>query len=473
MSDFKRPRGIVTPRQIRGFELMMAGAVQDDLRDGICEVHRDNLVGIVNYDRQECTCKQFVTSHPRTPCYCIWAVRYFVEPPDAEEIETLRRQRAGELLTLEAAQAMRASGLVEAHTVTERDVAEARDIAVRGGYKRFASAYDSVLRDDFGNVMRFALAFFEDAEQVFVWRPIQKRGRRPIRLSRLLFAAYIYARLGWSLRAVEGFLTFLASLGFIDEEYPDFGTLSLFIRSSEAVGLLREVIALSSEPFRDLGPMTLAGDATGAASDRNKFFDYRSQRTDKKEQTRPGRPWFRAHAVCNVDLLNTVAIRITGPTGSEKNMLQKVLVPELEVRDYDIEQFLADGGLNSTMIREDIIEKLGATPYIPWAKNSKNAIPRKWRKLVKNAPLITDLHTLCMTHPEEFKKAGYRYRVKVENLFSAVKEKYGPYVRTIEGSGPENEIMLKFLCMNIHVLMLAAEIYGLDVATRMPSLIAA
>jgi len=452
---------------------MMSGAVKDDIMAGIAEVHDAGLVCLVNLTRWEGSCASYQKCVPRTPCAHMWAAAYTVDPPTLEEIEAMRKHLAGETLKIDAAVSIRESGLVAARTLTEGDIAEVRGLAIRGGYKRFAAAYDAALRDDFGKSMTFALAFFEDVEESLVWRPIQKRGRHPIPLSQLLFAAFIYTRFGWSLRAVEGFLEFLASVGFIGRNYPDFGTLSTFIRSGEASWLLREVIALSAEPFRDLGPMVLAADGTGSAADRNKFFDYRSERIEKKKQTRPGRPWFRAHVVCNVDTLCTVAIRVTGPKVSEKGTFVREILPELEARDYDIEQFLLDGGYNSTMIRDDVMEQLGAVPYIPWAKNSKNAIPRKWRKIVKHGDLITRLHTMCKMDPEAFKQAGYRYRVKIENLFSAVKEKYGPNVRTIEGSGPANEIMLKFLCMNIHVLMLAAKIYGLDVTTRTPSLITA
>ncbi len=90
-------------------------------------------------------------------------------------------------------------------------------------------------------------------------------------------------------------------------------------------------------------------------------------------------------------------------------------------------------------------------------------MPKKWRGVVKNAGIITEVHKLCTREPEKFKAFGYRYRVKVECLFSAVKERYNAFVRTEKGAGPANEIALKFLAHNIHVLMLAAGCYGLDV----------
>ncbi len=103
-------------------------------------------------------------------------------------------------------------------------------------------------------------------------------------------------------------------------------------------------------------------------------------------------------------------------------------------------------------------------PFIPYAQNSKNAIPSKWRKTVKHAALLRALHKQFQADEGAAFKAYYRYRVKVENLFSAIKEKYGGSVRSTEGAGAENEILLKLLCQNVHQLLLAVECYGLDIS---------
>lgn len=60
-------------------------------------------------------------------------------------------------------------------------------------------------------------------------------------------------------------------------------------------------------------------------------------------------------------------------------------------------------------------------------------------------------------------KAEYRYRVKVEGLFSSIKTWFGGSVRANGGNGAENEILLKCICHNVHVLLMAAKIYGLDI----------
>lgn len=455
--DYKRERGIYTPRQIAGFELMLAGAVSDEIVGGVANVHRDGKVAIVNYVRQECTCNGFVKSKPRMACRDIWAVRYTVEPPDADEVADLRKLRSGEMLKQEARESLRS-----AHPHKAPDLQERIEAGIRGGYKRFGKIYHDAITDEFSDSLRFALALFEQMERVYEFRAIKGRGRLPMRLSRLLFAFWLYTYLRCSLRATEGFLKFLAEVGFIGEDYPDHATLGAFIVSKDAHLIIRGLIALTAEPFRDLGPLVLAGDGTGAAAKNNKFFDYRSQRCDGKQQTRAGAKWYKAHPVCGTDTLQTIVIRITDHKASEKTVLRKELLPELEAMEYECEQFLLDGGYNATMIRDEIVQRLRAVPLVPWAKNSKNAIPRRWRNVVQNVDLIKELHRLCTKEPEKFKIEGYRYRVKVECLFAAVKERFGAYVRTFTGWGPQNEIAMKFACYNIHLLLLAAKIYGLS-----------
>jgi hypothetical protein len=459
--SYRRPMGIFTPRQQRGLELALAGAVKS-IEAGIAEVHNGDRITLPNLERDECTCNQYRKMTPRIPCECLWAARYTAEPPTLEEIEALRLLIKGELLKMDAAISMHLVPL-GSPKVDQAAIDAAKERLVRGGYKRFSAEYDRHLRADFLDELRFVIRLFQEVETTYTWRRLKKRGRKPVPLHMMLFAAYVYTVLGKSTRFTEKFLMLLAELGFLNKDIvPAFDTLSVFLRSEELTPLVHAIMSLTAEPFRELGPWTLAADGTGSASNRNRFFDYRSQRTEGKKQTRPGRPWYRVLIIACVDTLHTVAFRVEGPRSSEKTML-KGMIDQLQWCDYDVEQFLLDGGFNATMIRDEIIEKLHALPLCPWAKTSKNAIPKKWRNVVKNSKIITELHRLCTKEPEKFKQAGYRYRVKIECLFAAVKEKFNPYVRTTEGNGPENEIGFKFIAQNISMLLLAARIYDLDI----------
>jgi hypothetical protein len=259
-------------------------------------------------------------------------------------------------------------------------------------------------------------------------------------------------------------MRFLADprVGIVDgSKHPDFNLTSVFIRSPKATPLLNTILALTAEPFREMGTLRLAADGSGMGS--NVFYDYRCVVRDHKEQARGERVSFHVHTIVGVDTLQAVALRVTGPktNGSEKKILELELLPELKSRDYDVDEFLADGGYNSTMIRDAILE-IGAVPFIPWAKNAKNPIPRRWRSLVKHNDIIKTLFYMCMRDPDKFKE-WYRYRVKVEAFYASVKERYGGYVRSLKGAGPQNEILLKFICHNVHMLLMAAECYGLDI----------
>jgi hypothetical protein len=155
---------------------------------------------------------------------------------------------------------------------------------------------------------------------------------------------------------------------------------------------------------------------------------------------------------------------VTDKDVSEKVVLLNAIIPELVTRDYDIAKFLLDGGYNATQIREEILEKLGCDPFVPWGANSKRAISLPWRHRVKHGEVIERIYAAFKADEGKAFKADYRYRVKVENLFSSIKTRFGGSVRALDGNGPENEILLKCICHNVHMLLLAAKVYGLDLS---------
>ena len=62
------------------------------------------------------------------------------------------------------------------------------------------------------------------------------------------------------------------------------------------------------------------------------------------------------------------------------------------------------------------------------------------------------LYAYFMLHEEEFND-HYHRRSNVETTFSMVKEKFGDSLRAKSDAGQVNEILLKFLCHNICVLI--------------------
>ena len=88
------------------------------------------------------------------------------------------------------------------------------------------------------------------------------------------------------------------------------------------------------------------------------------------------------------------------------------------------------------------IERHGAKPFIPFKSNTTGEGSPMWRRL----------YAYFMMSEVEW-TAHYHRRSNVETTFSMVKGKFGDSVRSKSYYGQVNEILLKFLCHNICVLI--------------------
>jgi hypothetical protein len=447
---FVRERGVYTTQQRKGWELATSAEVEA-AGGGIWYVGDCN----VNLPRKEGTCKEYRHTSPPTRCPHWWAVAYTIDPPTPDEfIIPVPQQALVVPTTLK---------LVTATELSEDVVRRVAREDIRGGYSRFADKYDEHLKTEFMETMFFVREFFKQIGPALDTRNHQGRGRKLTPLADLLFAAFLKEHMsGWSLRRSQGMLEFLAhpEIRFISPAFPDFAVVGTFIREPGVTPILRDIMAMLADPLREFGQMEIATDGTGASS--NRFDDWRI--AGKEHQHKEHRRWYKAHACCDVDTMCIIAMYVTDKNVSEKKMLLNALLPELVAREYDISKFFADGGYNATEIRDEVYDQLKAIPFIPWGKNSKRAISLPWRAKVKHAPMIEAVYAAWKADEGKAFKAEYRYRVKVENLFSSVKGRFGGYVRLHGGNGPENEILLKAICHNVHILLMAAKIYGLDLS---------
>lgn len=136
------------------------------------------------------------------------------------------------------------------------------------------------------------------------------------------------------------------------------------------------------------------------------------------------------------------------------------MFPELIERTkelgYSMQEVSADKAyISAKNLR--VVEKTGATPYIPFKSNTTGQGPTVWRKH----------YSYFLLHEDEF-AAHYHKRSNVETTFSMVKGKFGDSVRAKSDTGQVNEILLKFLCHNICVLI--QEMHELGITTPFGSL---
>ena len=453
VAEVVRERGITTKIQERGLELARTADVEPQ-GGGIWTVGDC----IVNFKRKTGTCAAFRKSQPRTRCSHWWAVAYTIDPPEPEELVVPTVVSVPAIVT---APASPSSLVISKEMPSVEELARIAREKVKGGYTRFASLYEEHLRTEYLETMFLLKHLLPQLAPVLDVREQKQHGRKLRSLDQLLFAALLHAHHNWPFRRTEGMLAFYADprVGFIAPDFPGFNLIDQFVRDPLTTQILRDLLALTAEPFRQYGPMTLAGDGTGMST--NRFDDWMVEGKHHIE-SRGTRGWRKAHVVCDVDTLAVVSAFVTDKDVSEKRIIITSLIPELVAREYDVEKFLLDGGYNATEIRDLVVDALGATPYVPWGSRSKRAISLPWRDKVKHGPLIEQIYSAFKTDEGKAFKEEYRYRVKVENLFSSIKTRFGGSVRATHDSGPENEVLLKLICHNVHMLLLAAKVYGLD-----------
>jgi len=121
--------------------------------------------------------------------------------------------------------------------------------------------------------------------------------------------------------------------------------------------------------------------------------------------------------------------------------------------NFKPKRITADKAYSSHLIHQ-IIESLGAMPFIAFKKNSRDTenSPDIWKKMYR-----------YFKNNEEKFLHYYHKRSNVESVFSMVKIKFGEFLKYKNYVSQRNELMIKFIVHNICVLI--DEIYksGLNI----------
>ncbi len=118
---------------------------------------------------------------------------------------------------------------------------------------------------------------------------------------------------------------------------------------------------------------------------------------------------------------------------------------------FNVTEVYADAGYSSVEVHEQI-NNIGAVPFIAFKTNSTGRRGGVYR----NSFLFYQLHK------EEFMKR-YHKRSNVESVFSMMKRKFGPSLRSKTEVAMVNEAYCKILCHNICCLIHSNYELGLDI----------
>ena len=265
-------------------------------------------------------------------------------------------------------------------------------------------------------------------------------GRPNYPMSDMVYVTALKVYSGFSSRRFDSDVRAAHDAGFIDVP-PSFNTVNRYIANPDLTPILIDLIERSAAPL-NTAETQFAADASGFSTSR---FDRWYDAKWGKEKSQ--RKWLKAHILTGTRTNIVTSIAITS-----SNVHDTVMFPELLERASDrfkLKEVSADKAyLSDKNLR--IVEKLEGYPYIPFKSNTTGRGSGRWRRM----------YSYFVLHEDEFNE-HYHRRSNVETTFSMVKGKFGDGVRAKSDTGQENEILLKFLCHNICVLI--QEMYELGI----------
>lgn len=223
----------------------------------------------------------------------------------------------------------------------------------------------------------------------------------------------------------------------------DFRSMMRHLQDPSLTPLLRTLLRESALPFRYI-EQDFAIDATGFST--SMFHRWRDFKWGKDRRERL---WLKAHAVCGVTthIVTDCKVIDAGDSTQFEELVKNTAV------HFHVAQISADGAYASYRNTE-VAEEVGAVPFIPVQDRvTGDTGPEVWRRMVG----------YFRYREAEFRK-HYHKRSNVETLFSQVKRVFGGAVRGKKRVVQENEILLKFICHNLRMCIMAMYELGDDIS---------
>jgi transposase len=206
------------------------------------------------------------------------------------------------------------------------------------------------------------------------------------------------------------------------------------LENPELTPVFRDLITTSSLPLRAVETV-FAPDSTGFSTSRFvRWFD------EKYGVTRSGHDWVKAHAMCGVKTNIVTAVEILDRDAADCPQFKPLV--EATAKNFTIGEVPAD---KAYLSREnlELVERLGGTAFVPPKCNS----------VAGEAGSVWEKMFLYYSFRREEFLSHYHQRSNAESTFSMVKAKFRDHVRSRTDAAMRNEVLCKFLCHNICVVI--------------------
>ncbi len=296
-------------------------------------------------------------------------------------------------------------------------------------YSQDWKAYDKAQTNEKLVFMKLLKDLCENIEQ-----PEYKFGRPTLPISDMLFASALKVYSTFSLRRFMSDMKIAQAMNVVDV-VPNFMSISNFMSKEELTTILKELISISASPLKEI-ETDFAVDSSGFSTSRfARWYD------TKWGKERKYKIWLKAHLISGVKTNIVTGCEITEGEVHDSPQLSNLV--EQTAKNFKVGEISCDKAYSSRANLE-LIENVGAVPYIPFKKNvtGKRCRNSVWRKMY---------HYFVYKH-EEFLE-HYHKRSNAETVFHAIKTKFKDNLRSKGKTAQVNELLLKILCYNITVVI--------------------
>jgi len=268
-------------------------------------------------------------------------------------------------------------------------------------------------------------------------------GRPRALLSDVVFSAVMKVYVGFSGRRAASDLRALETLGFLDAA-PAYNTIFKYLEDPALTPILKALVEESAMPLRAV-ESDFAVDGSGFSTcNYERWFDH------KYGRTRRANKWLKAHIMTGVRTNVVTAVEITDGEANDSPQFTK-LVKSTATR-FVVKEISADKAYSSKG-NARTVEAIGAASYIPFKSNATGDGPELWQRL---------FHFYSLNRADFL--AHYHKRSNVESTFWMVKSKFGGSLRSKTPTAQVNELLAKFVCHNLAVLV--SSVYELGIQPK-------
>lgn len=270
------------------------------------------------------------------------------------------------------------------------------------------------------------------------------RGRPKTNLQEMVFCMAVVVYCQKSKRRIISELHMAKDRGLISK-VPHFNTLIKYFNEKDLTKFLSYLILISALPLQPVEKYFTV-DASGfSTSTFHRWFDHKWGQKEKSQ-----RIWRKAHVMSGVKTNIVTSIKIT-----EKRVNDVVKFEELlkeTSMSFRIKEVSGDMAYSSRKNLE-LVSGIGAIPYIPFQSNitGKARGSYVWMRMYQ---YFKNNYDDFMHH--------YHKRSNAESVFSMVKRKFSNEIKAKNPVSQENEILAKFLCHNIVVLITECFTLGIE-----------